>query len=145
MFNIVIFTLSPSEFNFYTDHERVWILRCGGQLLNVHCSFQTARCIRWPGIALIRVSCLCVIDVMLLNCVCCSRLIRTRITVCSVIFHERLPESSTYPSCGRAHSLEFKVSRCWTCQFVRCFLPAQLRMWNNLLYTLSLTPERWMG
>ena len=44
-------------------------------------------CIRWPGFALIRDSCRCIIYVMLLHCVCCIRLIRTRIVVCSVIFH----------------------------------------------------------
>ena len=34
----------------------------------------------------------CVIDVVLLHCVCCTRLIRTRIIVCSVSFHLRLSE-----------------------------------------------------
>ena len=51
-----------------------------------------ARCIRWSGFALIRLSCCCVIDVMLMHCVCCTRLIRTRIIVCSVSFHLLLSE-----------------------------------------------------
>ena len=43
------------------------VLRCGGQLLNVTFSFSSARCIRWPGFVLIRVSWLFVIDVVLLG------------------------------------------------------------------------------
>ena len=63
-----------------------------GLLLNVIFSFSRARCIRSAGFALIRLSCRCVIDIMLLHCVCCTRLIRTRIIVCSVNFHLFLPE-----------------------------------------------------
>ena len=48
------------------------------------------RCIRWPGFALTRLSCRCIIDVMLLHCVCCTRLIRTLIIVYSVSFHLHL-------------------------------------------------------
>ena len=62
-------------------------LLCWGLLLNIIFSFSSARCIRWPGFALIRLSCRCLIDVMLLHCVCCTRLIRTRIIVCLVSFH----------------------------------------------------------
>ena len=43
-------------------------LQCGGQLLNVIFSVSSARCIRWPSFPLIRVSCHCVIDIMLLDC-----------------------------------------------------------------------------
>ena len=35
------------------------VLRCVGQLLNVAFSFLSARCIRWPGFVLIRVSFRC--------------------------------------------------------------------------------------
>ena len=35
-----------------------------------------------------------------------------------------------------AHLLEIGVSRCRTSQFVRCFLPAQTRVWNDLPYTV---------
>ena len=35
-----------------------------------------------------------------------------------------------------AHPLEFEVSRCRTSQFARSFLPAKVRMWNDLLYTV---------
>ena len=61
-----------------------FVLRCGDLLLNnVIFSYWHTRCIRWPGFALIRLSC-CVIDVMLLHCVCCARLIRIWIIVCSL-------------------------------------------------------------
>ena len=48
-----------------------------GSPLNIIVSFSSARCIQWPGFALIRVSCRCVIDIMMLHCVSCTRLIRT--------------------------------------------------------------------
>ena len=35
-----------------------------------------------------------------------------------------------------AHPLEFEVSRYRTSQFARSFLPAQVRMWNDLSYTV---------
>ena len=66
--------------------------RCEGRLLNVTFTFLNARCIRWPCFALIRVSCHCLIDVMLPDCVCCRRSIRTQINVCSMSFHLLLPE-----------------------------------------------------
>ena len=43
------------------------------------------------------------------------------------------------------------ISRCWTPQFVRCLLPAKVRIWNYLpflpsvLPILCLTLERWTG
>ena len=66
-----------------------------GPLLNVTFGFFSARCIRWPGVAPIRVSRRCVIDVMLLHCVCrtsCVCIIQTRISVFSVSVHLLLPE-----------------------------------------------------
>ena len=78
------------------------ILRCGALLRNVIFSFSSARCIRGPGFGLIRLYCRCVIDAMLyfvastyvsvIDCVCCIRLIRTRIIVCSVSFNLLLSE-----------------------------------------------------
>ena len=35
-----------------------------------------------------------------------------------------------------AHPLEFEVSRCRTSQFARSFLPAQVRIWNDLPFTV---------
>ena len=71
-----------------------WVLfsGVGGPLLNVVFCFSSVRCIRLPGFALIRLSYRCVIDVMLLHCVCCTMLIRTLIIVCSVSFHLLLSE-----------------------------------------------------
>ena len=47
-----------------------------------------------------------------------------------------LPPASTSVRLSRAaavaHPLEFEVSRCRTSQFARSFLPAQVRMWNDL-------------
>ena len=68
------------------------ILRCVGLLLKVIFNFSSARCIRWPGFVLIRLSHRCVIELMLLHCVCCTWLIRTRLIVCSVRFHLLLSE-----------------------------------------------------
>ena len=50
------------------------VLRCEGQLQNV---FLSARCVQWPGFAVIRGSCHCVIDVVLLGLVCCTRLMQS--------------------------------------------------------------------
>ena len=38
-----------------------------------------------------------------------------------------------------AHPVEFEVSMCRTSQFARSFLPAQVRMWNDLPYTVFHT------
>ena len=80
------------------------ILQCGGPQRNVIFSFSSARCIRLPGFALIRYSCRCVIDIMLLHCGCCTSLIRTRIIACSVSFHLLLSEFDI-PSCGCSSSI----------------------------------------
>ena len=69
-----------------------FVLRCGVLLLNAIVSFSSSRCIRWRGFTLIRLSCRCVINVMLLHCVCCTKLIRTLIIVCTVSFHLLLSE-----------------------------------------------------
>ena len=113
------------------------VLRCGGLLLNVFFSFSSTMCIQWPGFALIRLSCRCVNDVMLLHCVCCTRLIQTRISVCSVSFHLLLSEFDI-PELW-LHQLKFEVSRCRMSQFARCFLPSQTLVWNDLPYTVSDT------
>ena len=105
-----------------------------GQLLTVTFSFMSARCIQWPGFALIRVSCHCVIDVVLLDCVCCTRFILTRIIVCSVRCLLLLPEFGIVCS-SSIRVWTVKVSNVPTC---RCFLLAgpSSHMWNDLLYTL---------
>ena len=51
-----------------------------------------------------------------------------------------LPSASTRVRHTRAeaaaHPLELEVLRCRTSQFVRSFLPAQVRLWNDLHYTV---------
>ena len=74
---------------------------------------------------------------MLLHCVCCTRLIRTRFIVCSVSSYLLLSVIDiSIRAAAAAHLLEFEVSRCRTSQFAKCFLPAQARMLNNLPYTV---------
>ena len=68
------------------------VLQCGGQLLDVTFNFSTTRCIQWPIFQLIRVYCCGVINIMLLVYLCCTWLIQTQITVCSVSFHLHQPE-----------------------------------------------------
>ena len=77
---------------------------CGGQLLNVTFSFSRARCIWWLFFALIRVYNCCVINVMLLGYVCCTRLIQTQITAYSAGFDLLLPEFDI-PSCSSSSSI----------------------------------------
>ena len=102
------------------------VLRCGGQLLKVTFSFLSARCIRWPGFVPIRVYCCCVID-------------KVNSNSNHRLFNE-LPSASTRVRHTRAaaavHPLYFEVSRCRTSHFAKSFLPAQIRLWNNLAYTV---------
>ena len=107
-----------------------------GHLLNVTFSFLSARCIRWPVFVPIRVSCRCVIDVVWLGLVCSTRLIRTLTTVSSEGF-DLLPLEFDIPELRpQLIHWSFEVSRCRTCQFVRSSLPPQVRMWNDLPYTV---------
>ena len=87
----------------------------------------------------IRVSC-CVIDVVWLSFVCCKKLIRTLITVCSASFHLLLLEfdirelihwSLMYQGVGRPNL-----------QGLSCRIRFECGM---TFHTLCLTPERWMG
>ena len=91
-------------------HPILIVLQCGSLQLNVIFSFSSSRCIRWSGYALIKVFCPCVIDVMLLECVRSTRLIRTEIIVCSVNFHLLLPEFDI-PSCGRSSFIGVRSSK----------------------------------
>ena len=51
-----------------------------------------------------------------------------------------LPSASTRVrhagAAAAAHLLKFEVSRCRTSHLARYFLPAQVRLWNDLLYTV---------
>ena len=57
--------------------------------------------------------------------------------------HSSTPSASTRfrhtRAAAAAHPLEFEVSRCRTLQFGRCFLPAHVRMWNDLPDTVCDT------
>ena len=112
------------------------VLLCGAQLLNVTFSFLSARCIQLSGFVLIRVSCRCVIDEMLLDRVCFTRLIRTLITVCSASLLSASTRVRHSPAAAAGHPLEFEVSRCRMSQFAWWFLPAKIRIWYDLLYTV---------
>ena len=63
-----------------------------GSAAECHLQPLERQVIRWPGFALLRLSCRYVITVMLLHCVCLTRSIRTHITVCSVSFDLLLSE-----------------------------------------------------
>ena len=63
------------------------------------------------------------------------KVIRTRIIVCSVSFHQLLSEL-TYRAAAAAHPLVFEVSRCRTSKFAGCLPPAQIHFWNALPYTV---------
>ena len=113
----------------------------------------SVRCTQWPGFALIRFSCRCDIGVMLLHCVCCTRLIRTWMIVCSVSFHVLFQAHAFELPCVSFHVLyslfssfhvlrlhpfviEFEVCMSRKSQFARCFLSAQTRVGNDLPYTV---------
>ena len=120
------------------------VLRCGGLLLNVIFIFSSARCIRWPLFALIRFSSRCIIDVMQLHSVCCSRLIRTLIIVCSVSFHLLMSEFDILELRLQLihQSLKYQGVERPNLQGVSC----QPRLVCEMTFpTLCLTPECQMG
>ena len=105
-------------------------------------SILSKRCIRWSGFVPIRVSCRCVIDVVRLDLVCCTRLIRTLITLCSASFELFLLEFDSLRPQLIHWCLKYQGR---TSQFARPFLPA-LRFECGITFpTLCLTPERWVG
>ena len=118
--------------------------RCGGLLLNPIFSFSSARCIRWPGFAMIRLSCRCVIDVMLLHYVCCIRLIRTGIIVCVVSFYLLLSECDIPEKQLQLiqYSLKYQGIERLNLNGVSC----RPRLVCGMTFpTQCLTPERQMG
>ena len=96
------------------------VLRCGSLLLNDIFCFSSARCILWPSFSLMRLSCRCVIDVMLLHCLCCTRLIRTRI-ICLLWASICLCQSSTLPSCGCSSSIRVWSIKVWNVPICKVF------------------------
>ena len=112
-----------------------------GLLPNVIFSLSSARCFRWTDFAPIRLFRSCVIDVMLLHCAYCARLIRTLIFVCSVSYHLLLSWVRHTQATAAAHPLEFEdpgVERP-NLQGVSC----RPRLVCEMTFpTLCLTPER---
>ena len=111
---------------------------------NVSFSFLSARCIRWPGLVPLRVSCRCDIDVLWLGLVCYTRLIRTLITVCSASFNP-LTQVFDIPEL-RPQLIHWSFKN----QGVERInlLPFTCRLWfeYGLTFpTLCLTPKRWIG
>ena len=83
------------------------VLWCGGQLLTITFRSLSVRCVQWSDFTLIKVSCHCVIDVMLLDCACCTRLIQAQFIVCSASFHLLLTEFDI----PKLWQFEFEVSQ----------------------------------
>ena len=120
------------------------VLPCGAQLLNVTFSFLSDRCIRWLGFVLIRVFLsLChrrnVAILTMLYKVNSNWILKLNLSShaghCK--FSEHPSASTTFRhtrGAATAHPLEFEVQRSRTSKFPRCFLPAKVRMWNDLLY-----------
>ena len=115
------------------------VLWCRSLLMSVIFCFSSARCIRWPGFALIKLSCRYMINVMLLQ-LCMLYKVNSNSSHCLL---SGLPSASVRVRQIRAaaavHPLEFEVSRCITSQFARCFLPARTSVWNDLPYTVFYT------
>ena len=110
-------------------------LQCGGLLLNVILSYSIARCIRWPGLPDQTFLSLCHQRQVAALCM----LYKVNLNSNHCLFSE-LPFASVKVGHTRAaavaHPFEFEVSRCRTSQFARCFLPPQIRVWNDLPYTV---------
>ena len=120
------------------------VRRCEGQLLNVTFSFLSARCIRWPGFALIRLPCCCIIDAVLLALLCCTRFMRTLLTDCSASFQLFLREFDIL-------GLRMQLIH-WSLNYHGVERPnlqgvsfrARFKCGMTFL-TLCLASERWMG
>ena len=131
-------------FSIYSPNPWLLFSGVGGQLQNVTFNSSSARCIRWSIIALIRISCRCVIDVMLLGCACCTMLIQSRTTVCSVsslLLQPEFDASELQPQ--PIHwSLKYQGVERPNLQGVSCRPGYDCGM---TFCTLCLTPELWMG
>ena len=106
-----------------------------GQLLNIAFSFLRAMCILWPGFIPISVSCRYAIDVVWLGFVCCARLTRTLITVCSATIHLLLLEFNI-------PELKYQGVERHNLLGISCLLRFDCGM---TFPTLCLTPECWIG
>ena len=103
-------------------------------IVNTSCRVILVRCIWRAGFTMIRVYCHCVNDVMLMD------------NVNSNLNHSllsELPSASTrfwhIRVTAAVHPLQCEESRCRTSQSAKCFLPAQVHMWNGLPYIVFTT------
>ena len=104
---------------------------------------MSARCIWWPGFVSIRVYC-CVIDVMWLGLVCCTRLIRTVLTVCSASFHLLLLEVDIHEL--RPQHIHRSLKHQGVERPNLLGISCRLRFDCGMTFpTLCLIPERWIG
>ena len=130
----------------YLFSQSFWLFSGVGVscMVNVTLSFSSATCIRWQGFATIRIFYHCIIDVMLLSYVYFTRLIRTRITICSGSLLPLLSEVDILKL--RPHlihlSLKYEGVDRPNLQGVSCRTRFECGM---TFPTLCLTPERWMG
>ena len=100
-------------------------------------------CIRWTGFVPIKVSC-CIIDVVWLSLVRCTRLIRTIITVCSASFHLLLLEFDILEL--RPHLIHWSLKYQGVERSNLLGLSGLLRFECGMTFpTLYLILERWMG
>ena len=111
----------------------------GGLLRNVIYSYSSARCIRWPGFEPDQTF-LSLCHRRYVAALCMLYKVNSKSNHC--LFSE-LPSVSVKirhtRAAAAARPIVFEVSRCRTSQFARCFLPAQTRVWNDLLYTVFHT------
>ena len=94
---------------------RVW-----GSAAECHLQLLECQVIRWQSFAQIRLSSSCVIDVMLLHRVYCTRLIQTQIIVCSVSFHLLLSEFDI-PNYGCSSSTRVRSIKVKNVQICKLF------------------------
>ena len=101
-------------------------------------NFSGARCIRWKGFFPNQGFLSLSLIVMLLDYAFCTRFINPNHCLFDELPSACFYQSLTYRPAVSGHPLKFQVPMCRTSQFATCFLPAQVRMWNDL-YTLLNT------
>ena len=107
------------------------LILSGGLLPAVTFGFFIVRFMQSLGSVLIRFLSLLITAAALLGCVCCTKFTAIRNT----LYRELSPACQRVrhaPAAAVAHPCELEVPRCRTSQFGRCFLPAHVRMWNDL-------------
>ena len=119
----------------------VLFLRCGGLLPNVTFSFSSARLCPVQSFLL-----LCH-RIMLLDCVCCTRLICTVINVCSVSFHLAASTRVRHTRAAASDHISIVVwdIKVLNVQIWKVFKCRPMFVCGMTFRTLCLTSERWMG